>query len=85
MEAPCCVLVDVFSASSYYWMIYYTYHSDTDILHYVRVGDFSDPTYYQMAYYTHHRYVEAPYRVRTDGPSMQTAEQTLHDIHCSTM
>ena len=60
MEAPCCVSVNVFSDSTYYWMINYTYRSVTDFLYYAFVGTFTDSIYYRMTYYTHHGYADAP-------------------------
>jgi hypothetical protein len=70
MEAPWCVSGDVFSDSTYYWMIYYAYHSGTYFLHYVFVGAFSDSTYYWMTFYTHHRYADAPNHEGIDDTSV---------------
>jgi hypothetical protein len=41
MEATYCVLLDVFSDSTYYWMIYYTHHRYADAPNHEGTDDMS--------------------------------------------
>jgi len=60
MDTPQYVHPYVTSDYMFYWMFYYTHHSDMKDPQYVHVDVPSDYMFYWMYYYTHHRDMYIP-------------------------
>ena len=62
-HSPMC---DVISSEFWYWMFYYTHHSNMDTPQHAHVYVASGYFCYWMFYYTHHSNMDAPHCVHVD-------------------